>query len=354
MNAGVCSTPTTITAEFGTTRWPLHRPFRIARQTYTNVEAATLVLRDGAGHVGRAEALGVDYHGESASGMCVAGRQWWARHGDDDGRLRLSVDEAATLGPLGEEALRSDLPVGGLRNLLDLAAWDLRAKRSGVPAWKTAGLSDSPTMRTAFTIGIGDPREQADDLERAGRFGTLKLKCDTGDPRPTLKQLRRRAPDATWIVDANAAWTIEQLTAWSADLAALNVTLIEQPLAVGDDAALAEAPRHVPVCADESCDGLASLPGLIGLYDVVNLKLDKTGGLSEALAMADAAEAAGLRLMVGCMGGSSLAVAPAMLLAPRCGWVDLDGPLLQTADTTPGLTVSREGAIDAVPPALWG
>ncbi|MBB6443294.1 dipeptide epimerase [Phycisphaera mikurensis] len=317
--------------------WPLVRPFRIARAEYRTVEALRLELHDGRGNRGRSEALGDDYHGESVASM---------RRQLEDSRAR--VEAGIQRVPLIE-----DFPRGGARHLLDAALWDLEAKRSGVPAWRAAGIGEPRRRVTAFTVGLGDGEELAAELRRVAGFPLLKLKVGGDDPRPLIERVRRTHPDAELILDANAAWSIAQLRSWLPALPGLGVSLLEQPLPPGEDEALADLDHAVPIAADESVDDTATLPPLIGRYDAVNIKLDKAGGLTEALRLADAAGAAGLAVMVGCMGGSSLAMAPAAVLAQRARWIDLDGPLLQREDVSPPIRYEA-GWMGFPEPELWG
>ena len=222
-----------------------------------------------------------------------------------------------------------------------------------MPVWRLAGLVRPASVVTAYTLSLDSPVAMAAAARAQAARPLLKLKLAGADDLARVEAVRASAPAAQLIVDANEAWTPALYSEMAPALAALGVALLEQPLPADADAALAELPRPVPVCADESCHDRSSLDRLTGRYDAVNIKLDKTGGLTEALALADAADAAGYRLMVGCMVATSLAMAPAMLLAGRAAFVDLDGPLLLARDRAAGLRF--DGSLVAPPePALWG
>jgi L-alanine-DL-glutamate epimerase-like enolase superfamily enzyme len=241
---------------------------------------------------------------------------------------------------------------GAARNALDCALWDIAAKRARKRAWELAGLPAPQPVITAYTISLDTPEKMAADAS-AANYPLLKLKLGgDGDPERVAK-VRAARPDARLIVDANEGWRAGNLEENFAACAAANVELIEQPLPAAGDDVLAKIVRPVPVCADESLHDRASLAALHGKYDAVNIKLDKTGGLTEALALADEAERAGFTLMLGSMVSTSLGVAPALLLAARAKFVDLDGPLLLAKDRTPGL---RYESARVFPPApeLWG
>jgi len=314
--------------------WPIAGAFTIARGAKHSAEV--VVVEFGGSALGRGE--------------CVP----YARYGESVPRVMAKIAEAArTLGAqLGRKTLSEVLPPGAARNALDCALWDHEAKAAGVPVHALAGLDPPKPVLTAYTIGLGSPEEMAAKAAACG-FPLLKLKLGGDDDRARLRAVRAAAPEARLIVDANEGWPADQLAALLEGCAEAGVELVEQPLPTGEDAALAEIARPVPVCADESahaCDGLAALRDR---YDAVNIKLDKTGGLSEALAMRAAARQLGFRIMVGCMVGTSLAMAPAVLVAQGAAWTDLDGPLLLAQDREPGLEV--DGALmHPPPPSLWG
>jgi L-alanine-DL-glutamate epimerase-like enolase superfamily enzyme len=254
---------------------------------------------------------------------------------------------------LTDRAALLALPAGAARNALDCALWDLEAKQSGSSVWELAGLAPLKPEITAYTLSLDAPEKmRAQAAEHAFR-PLLKIKLGTPDDMARLKAVRAGAPESTIIVDANEGWSAQDYADLAPHLVRLGVAMVEQPLPAGEDEALRGMARPVPVCADESCHDRASLPGLKGKYDVVNIKLDKTGGLTEALALRAAALAEGYDVMVGCMVGSSLAMAPALLVAQGMSYVDLDGPLLLAEDRDQPLKFDAEGVH---PPsrALWG
>ncbi len=251
------------------------------------------------------------------------------------------------------QALYDLLPAGAARNAVDCALWDLEAKRAGKRVWELAGLTAPGPEVTAYTLSLDDPEAMRAQAAKHAQRPLLKIKLGTPDDMPRLEAVRVGAPDATIIIDANEGWSAEVYADLAPHLVRLGVALVEQPLPAGEDEALLGMERPVPVCADESCHDRASLPGLKGKYDVVNIKLDKTGGLTEALALRDAARAEGFDVMVGCMVGSSLAMAPATLVAQGAKVVDLDGPLLLAEDRDNALKFDGAGVHPPVA-ALWG
>jgi L-alanine-DL-glutamate epimerase-like enolase superfamily enzyme len=254
---------------------------------------------------------------------------------------------------LTREELQHALPAGAARNALDCAFWDLAAKRAGTPVHALAGLPPPRPLTTAFTISLGTPEAMAQAARTAAARPLLKIKLGAEGDRERIATIRAAVPAAELIVDANEGWTPDNLAANLAACAAAGVTLIEQPLPADADEALRTIARPVPVCADESAHDRASLVALLGKYDAVNIKLDKTGGLTEALAMDVEARRLGLLTMAGCMVATSLAMAPAMLIAQTARFVDLDGPLLLARDRVDGLTY--DGSVVHPPlTALWG
>ena len=306
--------------------------FAISRNARTHVEVVEVTLtRDGA--TGRGECVPYGRYGESVASVLAQ---------------IASLPQGITRG-----ALQSALPPGAARNAVDCALWDWEAKRAGVPVWSLAGLDAPQPVQTAFTLSLDSPDSmRAKALANAWR-PILKVKLGTPDDLLRLRAVRDGAPDARLILDANEGWTAESWTALAPELAALGVALVEQPLPAAADEALRDLPRPVPICADESCHDRHGLDRLAGLYDMINIKLDKTGGLTEALALRDAARAAGLQVMVGCMVASSLAMAPALLVAQGADLVDLDGPLLLAEDRDHPIRYDGAGAHPAEP-ALWG
>ncbi len=313
-------------------QFALARAFTISRGTRTEAKVLTVeVTRDGV--TGRGECVPYTRYGETLEGV------------------------AAQIGGLpagiGRDALQDALPPGAARNAVDCALWDLAAKQAGRRVWDLAGLPAPRPCVTAFTLSLDAPAAMRAQAAANARRPVLKIKLGTPDDLPRLEAVRAVAPAAAIIVDANEGWTPEVYADLVPHLLRLGVRLVEQPLPAGRDGALAEMPRPVPVCADESCHDRASLPGLRGKYDMVNVKLDKAGGLTEALALRDAARAMGFGMMVGCMVGSSLAMAPAVLVAQGADWVDLDGPLLLAEDRAAALRYDKDG-VHPPEAALWG
>jgi L-Ala-D/L-Glu epimerase len=321
---------------FRRVEWEFASVFRIAYRTRTHAQTVVAELQE-EGWTGRAEAAGVSYNGETVDMLL---EQFASVAGD----LRNG---------LTREDLQSSLPAGGARNALDCAMWDLEAKRSGRRAWELAGLPAVKPLATAFTLSADSAAAMARAATAARQHSRLKLKLTGEGDIERVRAVREARPDVALIVDANQAWSERQLRELVSPLAALGVQLIEQPLAVGKDDALAGFDSPVPLCADESCQTTESLLALAGKYRYINIKLDKTGGLTEALRLAQAARAAGFDLMVGCMGGSSLSIAPAFVIGQFCNVVDLDAPLLMKSDIPDG--IHYEGSRMSVPSAeLWG
>ena len=329
-------------------RWPVAGQFIIARGAKTHVDVLVVAVSDGV-HVGMGEGTAIYYHGESAE-SCLA--QIEAVIGALDG---LTVQAA-------RDAAQTALPPGAARNALDCALWDLEAKAAGLPLWQLAGLSEAPVpLQTAFTISLGEPAiMEADAAKAAARgFGLLKLKLTGEGDRERVAAVRKGAPNARLIVDANESWGGLDIAAEATALAALGVEMIEQPVPVGQDALLEKyrssepveerfADKRpstgsglrsclaIPMIADESCQSAADIELCARYYDGINIKLDKAGGLTEALKMRREAEARGMKVMVGCMLSTSLGIAPAFLVAQDTDWVDLDGPILLAEDREDG------------------
>ena len=317
-------------------RWPIAGTFTISRGSKTEAEVVVAELSDGTAS-GRGECVPYGRYGETVAGVTAT-------------LAGLAPDIAAGLDRAG---LQRALPAGAARNALDCAFIDLEAKRSGRAAHDLLGVASPRPRLTTYTISLAAPDRMAAAAAAAAGRMLLKVKLGgDGDPE-RIAAVRRAAPQAELIVDANEAWRGENLGANLAACAAAGVTLVEQPLPAGDDAALGTLVRTIPVCADESFHDRASLAALAGKYDAVNVKLDKTGGLTEALAVAEAAQALGFELMVGCMISTSLAIAPAMLVAGRARIVDLDGPLLLARDRAQGLRYD-DSTVHPPSPALWG
>ena len=280
-------------------------------------------------------------------GECVP----YARYGET---LESVADEIRSL-PEGIDrmALQDALPPGAARNAVDCALWDLEAKRAGKRVWQLAGLSAPGPEITCFTLSLDTPEKMQAAAARHAHRPVLKIKLGTADDMARLEAVRAGAPKARIVVDANEGWTAEVYSELAPHLLRLGVAMVEQPLPAGKDQLLAEIARPLPVCADESCHDRHSLPDLKGKYDMVNIKLDKTGGLTEALALRDAARVEGYRVMVGCMVGTSLAMAPAVLVAQGAEVTDLDGPLLLAEDRDLPL-VYDEAGVHPSEPGLWG
>ncbi|AZB56412.1 dipeptide epimerase [Cereibacter sphaeroides] len=289
----------------------------------------------------------VTREGLSGRGECVP----YARYGET---LESVADQIATLPEnLTRADLQTLLPAGAARNAVDCALWDLEAKDSGKRVWQLLGLPAPKPQVTAFTLSLDAPEKMRAAAARNAHRPLLKIKLGTPDDMARLEAVRAGAPATRIIVDANEGWTADIYTELAPHLLRLGVALVEQPLPAGQDELLAEIARPLPVCADEACHDRHSLPALKGKYDVVNIKLDKTGGLTEALALREAALAEGYGLMVGCMVGSSLAMAPATLVAQGAAYVDLDGPLLLAEDREQPL-VFDEAGIHPPSAELWG
>jgi len=314
----------------------LRQHFTIARGSKSETVVVTATLYDG-DLIGRGECGPNVRYGETPEGVAEA----IAAMADD---LALGLDRLA---------LQQAMPPGAARNALDCALWDLDAKRSGRPVWSLAGLAAPGPVETAFTLSLDAPAAMAEAARANAWRRLLKLKLTGAGDLERVTAVREGAPAARLIVDANEAWSVADYKRLTPAFAELGVELIEQPLPAAADGALAELAHPIPVCADESCRDSATVAALADRYDLVNIKLDKTGGLTEALATAAAARAAGLGVMVGCMVGTSLAMAPAQLVANGAEFVDLDGPLLLARDRAPSLRV--EGS-RIFPPtaALWG
>jgi L-alanine-DL-glutamate epimerase-like enolase superfamily enzyme len=289
----------------------------------------------------------VEREGVSGWGECVP----YARYGESLDSVAAEI--AGLPEGIGRAELQEALPPGAARNAVDCALWDWAAKRDGRRVWDLAGLPAPGPVITAFTLSLDTPERMEAAAARHAHRPLLKIKLGTPDDMPRLEAVRRGAPNARIIVDANEGWTAEVYAELAPHLLRLGVALVEQPLPAADDAALIGLARPVPVCADESCHDRASLSHLAGKYDMVNIKLDKTGGLTEALALRQAARAQGFQLMVGCMVGTSLAMAPAVLVAQGAEIADLDGPLLLAEDRANPLAYDERG-VHPPDPALWG
>jgi L-alanine-DL-glutamate epimerase-like enolase superfamily enzyme len=317
-------------------RWPIAGSFTISRGA--KIEAVTVVAEVSRGGLtGRGECVPYPRYGETPEATLAAVR---------------AMQEPVLRG-LDRQALQTAMPPGAARNALDCALLDLEAKASGQRVWNLLGRPAPIACVTAYTISLASPEAMAAATARAAHRSLLKIKLGGDGDGARIAAVRKAAPDCELIVDANEAWTSDNLEQNLGHCAQAGVTLVEQPLPAGQDEALRRIRRPLAVCADDSVHDRKSLDGLRDRYDAVNIKLDKTGGLTEALVMADAAQALGFQIMIGCMVATSLAMAPAMLLAPAARFVDLDGPLLLARDRDGGLRY--DGSL-VYPPeaALWG
>jgi L-alanine-DL-glutamate epimerase-like enolase superfamily enzyme len=317
-------------------RWPIAGSFTISRGAKTEaVTVVATVSQDG--RTGRGECVPYPRYNETAEATL---------------EVLHAMQEPLARG-LDRQALQAAMPAGAARNALDCALLDLEAKRAGQRAWTLLGRPAPRPCTTAFTISLGTPDAMASATAKAAHRQLLKIKLGGDGDDTRIAAVRKAAPESELIVDANEAWTPDNLESNLSACANAGVTLVEQPLPAGRDEALSRIRRPVAVCADESVHDRASLNALRGRYDAVNIKLDKTGGLTEALAMADAAHALGFEIMIGCMVATSLAMAPAMLLAPQARFVDLDGPLLLKHDRDDGLRYD-DSLVYPPEAALWG
>ena len=317
-------------------RWPIAGSFTISRGARTEAVTVVAEVSDGS-LIGRGECVPYPRYGETPEATLAALQ---------------SMQEQLVRG-MDRTALQAAMPAGCARNALDCALLDLEAKRGGRRVWALLGRPAPRPCTTAYTISLGTPEAMAAATAKAAHRPLLKIKLGGDGDDARIAAVRKQATESELIVDANEAWTPDNLEQNLAACAKAGVTLVEQPLAAGKDEMLARIPRPIAVCADESAHDRASLEGLRARYDAVNIKLDKTGGLTEALAMADAAQALGFEIMIGCMVATSLAMAPAMLLAQQARFVDLDGPLLLAHDLDGGLLYDGS---TVYPPeaALWG
>lgn len=317
-------------------RFPLAEVFTIARGSKSEAEVISCTI-EADGVVGRGECVPYRRYGETLESVARA----------------IEAVRALIEADAGREALQDAMPAGAARNALDCALWDLDAKLSGNHAWEQACGAPPKPVTTAYTISLAAPEEMAAKARAAASRPLLKIKVGSDNDVARIRAVTDAAPDSRLIVDANEGWTEENIAENLMAAARFNVALVEQPLPAGKDAILRSIPHPVPVCADESVHTAADLPSLEGLYDAINIKLDKTGGPTAALELKQAARGRGFGIMVGCMVGTSLAMAPAVLLAQDADYVDLDGPLLLARDRSPALHYT--GSLVAPPdPAFWG
>jgi len=316
--------------------WPDVAPIRISREVTTSARIVVVRLEQG-GHLGRGECCPYHHFGEAVDAVVETLE-----------RVRREVESG-----LSRAELQELLPAGSARNALDCALWDLEAKRTGTPVWKLAGAPETGPLTTTLTLGLDTPEAMAEAARRANGFTMLKLKLGADQDLERVAAIHEAVPGVDMVADVNEAWAPEQLADYLPRLAELGVRMLEQPLPAGGDRALGEIDRIIPICADESCMTRESLPSLVGLYDMINIKLDKSGGLTEALALAREAREAGLEIMVGCMPGTSLAMAPATVVGAYAPYVDLDTPLFRTRDRDHGLRYEH-GKVYPPTPELWG
>ncbi len=319
--------------------WPLLRPFTISRGTRDVARTVIVTLSDGKGRTGTGEAVPYPRYGEAV----------------EDTVAELEAAAPSIASGISHDDIPRLLSGKAARNALDCALWDLEAAQTEKPVWKLAGLPRPAPLVTAYTISLGSPEDMADQARHnAGRpLLKLKLGADAAGDIMRLRAVRMAAPHSRIIVDANEGWQPDSLPTLFAVCADCGVELIEQPLPADADEALSRIIRPVPVCADESVHDIEDLPALRSRYDAVNIKLDKTGGLTPALRLASTAREQDFEIMVGCMLASSLAMAPAFLVAQLARWTDLDGPLLLAEDFAPSMQ-HENSVIQPPEPALWG
>lgn len=319
-----------------TESWPIRGSFTISRGSKTSADVVTVTLEQ-SGRRGRGECVPYARYGESIEGV-IAGIE----------ALRVEIENGMT-----RLDLQDAMPAGAARNAVDCAFWDLEAKQSGQRAWQLAGFDELKPLLTAYTLSLDSPEAMQEKAAQNAHMPLLKLKLAGLDDLARVEAVRRGSPTARIIVDANEGWTKSIYEELAPELQRLGVEMIEQPLPAGSDEDLATLRRTVTVCADESCHDSGTLADLIGKYDMLNIKLDKTGGLTEALKLAASAREAGLQIMTGCMVATSLAMAPAMIVAQMAQVVDLDGPLLLDKDRPDGLLIEN-GRMSAPSRELWG
>jgi L-alanine-DL-glutamate epimerase-like enolase superfamily enzyme len=313
--------------------WPIAGAFTIARGSKREAQVVVVTLTEG-GVVGRGECVPYGRYGETIEGVVAAIR----KAGEIEDR----------------QQAQTRLPAGAARNAIDCALWDLEAKISGIPAAVTTGAGAFRPITTCYTLSLAPAEQMAAQAQQMAHLPLLKLKLGGGaEDAKRMRQVRAARPDARLVADANEAWDVADFVALMEVAAECGMESIEQPLAAGEDVALASLPRTVPVCADESAHTSTDIAEIAQRYDAVNIKLDKAGGLTEALGMRAEARRHGLKVMVGSMVATSLSMAPALLLAQGADWVDLDSPLLLARDRVPGLTIV-DGIIQSPPSGLWG
>lgn len=323
-------------ALFRAESWPIRGAFRIARGARAAADVVVVELHDG-GRVGRGE--------------CVP----YARYGESVDSVRSEIEAVCRgLDRSGARERVRAMPAGAARNAMDCALWDLEAKQAGKPAWELAGFGSPPSeVRTMRTVSVDTAENMRAAAEQLADAPVIKVKVDGGEDLDRIAVVHDAAPGAKLVIDANEAWSADQLATWLPQLPELGVAVVEQPLPAGEDSALANLEHAVPICADESFHDRGSFARIEGHYDMVNIKLDKAGGLSEALHCLGEARRRGVRVMVGCMVSTSLAIEPALLLAASAEYVDLDGSLLLDADREGALHDRRTGVLRPSS-SIWG
>jgi L-alanine-DL-glutamate epimerase-like enolase superfamily enzyme len=319
-----------------TVRRPLAAPFVITDYTFTHLDAVWVTLENN-GATGKGEGVGMYYLGENPATLSLELES--VRDAVESGATRLDV--------------QSLLPRGGARNALDCAYWDLECKATGQTIWQVLEITPQ-SLVTVATIGMGTPGEMAAKARAFAAYPQLKVKLDGHQPLERLSAVRKARPEATLVIDVNQGWSMTDLEAYTPELANLGVAMIEQPLPRGADVELEGYRSPIPLGADESCLDLSEYDEAASRYDVINIKLDKCGGLTEALAIAQRARGEGKDLMVGNMTGTSLSMAPSHVIGQFCRFVDIDGPLLLASDIAEGLTYGEGGWVDPPSPTLWG
>jgi L-alanine-DL-glutamate epimerase-like enolase superfamily enzyme len=320
-----------------TESWEYKVPFRVSRGAESSLDVIVVTLTDEAGHVGRGEAAGVDYDGESVPLLCA----------------QIEAARPAIERELTFAALATLLPPGGARNALDCALWDLTAKQYRTTVWELARLNDPRPLTTSITLGIDTEEAVEAGARRYAEWPLIKVKVDAERHIDVVRLVHRLCPGSGLVVDPNQAWSCDLLNRLAPEMKSLGVVLIEQPVRRGEDESLRGYSGPVRLAADESLADRSGLAAVKDLYQVVNVKLDKTGGLTEALALAREARALGLQVMVGCMAGTSLAMAPGMVVGQMAEFVDLDGPLLHSKDREHGIEYDR-GLMRLPSSDLWG
>ncbi|RWA74423.1 N-acetyl-D-Glu racemase DgcA [Mesorhizobium sp.] len=317
-------------------RFPIAGTFTISRGSKTEAEVITVTIGEN-GHVGRGECVPYKRYGETIEGVHAA----------------IEAMRGRIIGGIDRTALLTAMPAGAARNALDCALWDLEAKLSGRPVADAIGAVSPKALETAYTLSLAEPEAMAAQARANASRPLLKVKIGGDNDMARIRAVTEAAPQSRIILDANEGWTDDNVEANLAFAAEHGIALVEQPLPAGKDDILRRIAHPVPVCADESVHEAKNLEALTGLYDAVNIKLDKSGGLTEALILRNRACELGFGIMVGCMVGTSLAMAPAVLLAQGADFVDLDGPLLLARDREPGLVY--QGSLVSPPDrALWG